>query len=79
MKQETKSTDKKKTKSITPKVKSFSKPYSHRRSLMGIDAYDLSDDNIGNDLFLSDSDPNGSYTGITKDGDNRPVQDADDL
>lgn len=79
MKEEIKSTDKKKAKSVAPKVKSFAKPYSHRRSVMGIDAYDLSDDNIGNDLFLSDSDPNGSYTGITRDGDNRPVQDVDDL
>lgn len=32
-----------------------------------------------NELIYSDTDPNGSYTGITKDGDNRPVQDADDL
>jgi len=29
--------------------------------------------------LFSESDPNGSYTGITRDGDERPVQDADDL
>lgn len=27
----------------------------------------------------SDTDPNGSYTGIPADGDTKPVQDADDL
>ena len=27
----------------------------------------------------SDTDPNGSYTGIPVDGDAKPVQDADDL
>ena len=79
MKHEIKSAENKKTKSRSPKVKSFVKPYSHRRTAMGIDAYNLSEDNIGNDLFLSDNDPNGSYTGITRDGDNRPVQDVDDL
>ncbi|MBR6593956.1 MAG: hypothetical protein IKK83_02060 [Clostridia bacterium] len=31
------------------------------------------------ELLYSDTDPYGSYTGITKDGDDRPVQDADDL
>ncbi len=63
---------KKKAKATLPKVKSFAKPYSHRQNVMGIDAYD-------DNLFISDSDPNGSYTGITRDGDNRPVQDVDDL
>lgn len=33
----------------------------------------------GDETLYSDYDPSGSYTGITRDGDNRPVQDVDDL
>ena len=36
-------------------------------------------DNMGRELLFSDADPEGSYTGITRYGDDRPVQDADDL
>ncbi|MBQ4648588.1 MAG: hypothetical protein IJB76_05440 [Clostridia bacterium] len=32
-----------------------------------------------NGYFYSSSDPDGSYTGITRDEDDRPVQDVDDL
>lgn len=34
---------------------------------------------FGAELFYSDEDPNGMYTGVPKDKTEIPVQDADDL
>ncbi|MBQ4116098.1 MAG: hypothetical protein IJD37_01840 [Clostridia bacterium] len=34
---------------------------------------------FGDELFYSNEDPNGMYTGIPKDRNEVPVQDADDL
>ncbi len=59
------------------KVQSFASPFENQKGVAGV--YNTYYNNLGEDVFLSDSDPNGSYTGITRDGDNRPVQDADDL
>lgn len=67
------------SKEILPKVKGFTRPFENERTVTSSNAYNVFYDNIGNDIFLSDCDPNGSYTGITRDGDNRPVQDVDDL
>ena len=79
MMQEEKKQNKKLSKQRSPKVQSFVRPFE-KRAINGNDD-DFSDyyNDIGKEIFLSDCDPNGSYTGITRDGDNRPVQDADDL
>ena len=36
-------------------------------------------DLFGYDNMISDTDPYGSYTGVPKDVDDKPIQDADDL
>lgn len=81
MKREEKKIKNNKTsKQRTPKVKSFARPFDNERTVTDSNAYNVFYDKIGNDIFLSDCDPNGSYTGITKDGlYDRPVQDVDDL
>lgn len=83
MNKENKALDKKQNKKQNkraPNVRTFARPLSNELTFMGNNnKSDVYYDNIGTDLFLSDSDPNGSYTGITRDGDNRPVQDVDDL
>lgn len=40
---------------------------------------DISPEMLGEDLLFSDTDPNGSYTGVPRETDDVPVQDADDL
>ncbi|MBQ3081865.1 MAG: hypothetical protein IJC49_05380 [Clostridia bacterium] len=70
---------KKKKKRSAPKLKCFTSPFENKNTVTSNNAYNVFYDSIGNDIFLSDCDPNGSYTGITRDGDNRPVQDVDDL
>lgn len=69
--------DKKRRAERPPVMRGFVKPQAEqkRTSYNGI----CFGADIGDDLFYSECDPNGSYTGITRDGDNRPVQDADDL
>jgi len=76
-----KASDKKQNKKQSaPTVRTFTRPLSKELTFMGNNnKSDVYYDNIGTELFISDSDPNGSYTGITRDGDNRPVQDVDDL
>lgn len=74
--------EKKKMKSkkrSAPRLKCFTSPFESKNTVTSNNAYNGFYDSIGNDNFLSDCDPNGSYTGITRDGDNRPIQDADDL
>ncbi|PKM61386.1 MAG: hypothetical protein CVU97_07230 [Firmicutes bacterium HGW-Firmicutes-21] len=39
----------------------------------------INPDFIGQDIMYSDTDPNGSYTGVPRDDNEVPVQDADDL
>ena len=46
--------------------------------LNGTKYYDICAEFLGQDLMFSDTDPDGSYTGVPKDG-SEPVQDADDL
>lgn len=76
---EEKNKNRKMSKQRPPKVQSFVRPFENKANLMKGDALRNYYDQIGKDIFLSDCDPNGSYTGITRDGDDRPVQDADDL
>lgn len=77
MKQREKKNVNKKPQKPPMKVRSFTTPFENEKGVAGV--YNAYLNNIGDDIFLSDNDPNGSYTGITRDGDNRPVQDVDDL
>lgn len=70
-------TDTKKRDKKPPTVRGFATPQAKGKANLRNGMYLNAD--IGDELFYSECDPNGSYTGITRDGDNRPVQDADDL
>lgn len=57
----------------------FYYPYRYMPpELNGTRYLDLCAEFSGSDLMLSDTDPDGSYTGVPTD-DTQPVQDADDL
>ncbi len=72
----------------------FYYPVSERRTFMGLSgmsgidpALQVTDNSLFNDtksfsndadLFNNNADPQGSYTGVPRDG-GRPIQDADDL
>ncbi|MDD4124944.1 MAG: hypothetical protein PHW77_04370 [Eubacteriales bacterium] len=69
----------------------FHYPVSERRTLMGMSgmvgidpALQVTDNMVFNPLFnetdslFNDTDPQGSYTGVPRDG-GKPIQDADDL
>lgn len=62
-----------------PIVRGLVRPMPGGRTAPGFNGIGLDNDSIGRDVLLSDTDPDGSYTGITREGDDRPVQDADDL
>lgn len=68
-----------KKKQGAPIVRGLVRPMPGGRAAPGYMGIGFDNDSIGRDVLLSDTDPNGSYTGITRDGDDRPVQDADDL
>lgn len=58
----------------------FYYPYrSTPPELNGSRYLDINSDIASQDLLLSDTDPNGSYTGVPRDDNEVPVQDADDL
>ena len=63
----------------TPIIRSFVRPMSQQQIRPKTRSGMLFNTEAGEEMFYSDSDPQGSYTGITRDGDNRPVQDVDDL
>ncbi len=57
----------------------FYYPYRYMPpELNGTRYYDICQEFAGQDLMFSDTDPDGSYTGVPRD-DLYPVQDADDL
>ncbi len=62
-----------------PIVRGMVRPTPGGRTAPGYMGIGIDNDSIGRDILLSDTDPDGSYTGITRDGDDRPVQDVDDL
>lgn len=63
----------------TPPIRGFVRPMSQAQIRPEGKCGMLFNTEGGEEMFYSDSDPNGSYTGITRNGDDRPVQDADDL
>ena len=76
--------DKKKKRFLTEDIRRnsnrFCYPYSERPvDTHGNNFLDIAPDMLGEDLFFSDTDPGGSYTGVPQDVDETPVQDADDL
>ncbi len=61
-------------------VNRFYYPYRFTPPELGGSRYlDITQEIKDQDLMMSDLDPNGSYTGVSKDGKSVPVQDADDL
>ncbi|HAN21957.1 MAG: hypothetical protein A2Y15_05730 [Clostridiales bacterium GWF2_36_10] len=61
-------------------VDRFYFPYRFTPPELGGSRYlNISPESIGDDLLFSDTDPNGSYTGVPRDDNEVPVQDADDL
>ena len=76
--------EKKKKKTAFPKdIRKNSRvcyPYNQRPiDISGNQFLDISPEMLGEDLLFSDTDPNGSYTGVPRETDDVPVQDADDL
>lgn len=69
--------DKKKKKTAFPKDirknSRFFYPYNQRPiDISGNQFLDISPEMLGEDLLFSDTDPNGSYTGVPKDSDDVP-------
>lgn len=62
-----------------PIVRGLVRPMPGGRTAPGRMGIGIDNDSIGRDVLLSDTDPDGSYTGIAKDCNEKPVQDADDL
>lgn len=62
-----------------PIVRGLVRPMPGGRTAPGQMGIGTDNDSIGRDVLFSDTDPNGSYTGIAKCDDEKPVQDADDL
>lgn len=62
-----------------PIVRGLVRPMPGGRTAPGLMGIGIDNDSLGREVLLSDTDPDGSYTGITREGDNRPVQDVDDL
>ncbi len=63
----------------TPLIRGFVRPMSQQQIRPNGKSGMLFNTEGGEEMFYSDSDPFGSYTGITREGDDRPVQDVDDL
>ena len=74
-----KSNKARKKKQGAPIVRGLVRPMPGGRTAPGYMGIGIDNDSLGREVLLSDTDPDGSYTGITRDGDDRPVQDADDL
>lgn len=79
MREDNKAFKNKRKKQGTPLTRGFVRPVSPAQIRPHGKCGMVFNTELGDEMFYSDSDPNGSYTGITRDGDNRPVQDADDL
>lgn len=62
-----------------PIVRGLVRPMPGGRTAPGRMGIGIDNDSIGRDVLFSDTDPDGSYTGIAKNGSEIPVQDADDL
>lgn len=62
-----------------PIVRGLVRPMPGGRTAPGRMGIGIDNNSIGRDVLFSDTDPDGSYTGIAKDNDEKPVQDADDL
>lgn len=61
-------------------VNRFYYPYRFTPPEMNGSRYmDISSEIPGKDILYSDTDPSGSYTGVPRDDNEVPVQDADDL
>lgn len=62
-----------------PIVRGLVRPTPGGRTAPGRMGIGIDNDSIGRDILLSDTDPDGSYTGIARDEKDKPIQDADDL
>ncbi|MBQ3196115.1 MAG: hypothetical protein IJB65_06575 [Clostridia bacterium] len=79
MREEKKALNDKRKGQKTPVIRGFVRPMSQQQIRPNGKAGMLFNTEAGEEMLYSDSDPFGSYTGITREGDNRPVQDVDDL
>lgn len=79
MREEKKAFNNKRKGQHSPIIRGFVRPMSQQQIRPIRKAGMLFNTEDGEETFYSDSDPFGSYTGITREGDNRPVQDVDDL